>query len=827
MDYTIQEIIRILDCEAICVDEYAKVSHIVFDTRKIVQADSSIFIALHGNQHNGHQYLKTAWDIGIRNFLVEKNHDKIDLPDSNVLLVWDTLESLQKIAAYHRRKFDLDVIGITGSNGKTIVKEWLFQMLHENYNIVRSPKSYNSQLGVPLSVLGISEKDNLAIFEAGISEPGEMIKLANVIEPTIGIFTNIGEAHSSNFKDKRQKAIEKLHLFNEVKTLIYSIDQNLLHHTILDWSVGREIKRFTWGTLMEADIRIHSIIDKPGFLWVEDDMESIEINLPFSDAASIENTCYIITVMRYFGFSFKEISHKIQSLTNLPLRLELKEALNNCELIYDCYNSDLDSIQIALDFLKNLTERKKKTVILSDIPQTGRSGDSIFSELLALLKKSKVNRLIGVGKAFFKHKSIFQEYPEIDTIFFDDTASFLLSIQEMKFENEAILLKGAREFEFERIGKYLEKKVHNTVMEINLNALVNNLIVYRKHIKLCVRLMVMVKAFSYGAGVYEIAKILQLNNADYLAVAYADEGVKLRQAGINLPIMVMNPDSESLDSIIKNDLEPEIYSIDLLEQFYHVLSKQENKNKQVKFHIKIDSGMSRLGFDQNDIEDLKKHLKHYPKHQVSSIFSHLAASDEPEHDDFTKSQIRIFEDIYETVASTIGYRPLKHILNSAGIIRIPEAQFDMVRLGIGFYGIDTTNQIQDELQTVSRLKARISQIKTLNAGKSIGYNRKGFAERDMVIATISIGYADGFTRSFGNGVGSVLIQGVEVPVVGNVCMDMTMIDISEVPNAKEGDEVIIFGPELPVQKLAQKSNTIPYEILSGISERVKRIYFEE
>jgi Alr-MurF fusion protein len=827
MNYTIEDIISVLGCGSICIDGSHEISHIVFDTRKIIQPGNSMFIALKGNQHDGHQYLRPAWEMGIRNFLIEKGHEHIDLPESNILMVADTLESLQKIAVYHRKRFNLNVIGITGSNGKTIVKEWLFQMLHEKYHIVRSPKSYNSQLGVPLSVLGISENDELGIFEAGISEPGEMKNLTGVIAPDIGIFTNIGEAHNANFDSLQHKILEKLLLFSEAKVLIYSLDHKLLHNTIKEWSVNKGIRFFTWGEGENADIRIEPMNNLPGNLMIKDNRESIEISLPFTDTASIENACHVITLMRYLGYSFKEINSQIQYLTNLPLRLELKDAVNNCQLIYDCYNSDLDSIKIAFDFLRNITETQKKTVILSDLYQTGHDVEAIFVRLLELITKSGVTRLIGVGNDFNRHKNIFVNQPAFEALFFDDTESLIRAIQELNFENEAILLKGARKFEFEKIGKFLEKKVHNTVLEINLNALTNNLIVYRKHLKAGVKLMVMVKAFSYGAGAYEIAKTLQINKVDYLAVAYADEGVKLRQAGITLPIMVMNPDAESLNNIIEYGLEPEIYSIRFFKEFRDIVVKQENGNGEFKIHVKIDSGMNRLGFPLEEIEVLTDHLKLNPDLKVASIFSHLAASDEPGHDSYTKSQISEFEKAYDKLVSFLGYRPLKHILNSAGILRLAEAQFDMVRLGIGIYGIDTTNQIQDELQAVSRLKTRVSQVKKVKSGHSIGYGRMGYAEGDMKIATINIGYADGFSRAFGNGAGAVLIHGIEVPVVGNVCMDMCMIDVTHVDHVNEGDDVIIFGPEYPVQKLAGKLNTIPYEIISVISERVKRVYFEE
>lgn len=801
------------------------VEDILTDSRKIVHPESSVFFALKGDRHDGHKFILPLVESGVFNFVISQWDDKYKSTKANFILVEDTLSALQKLAAFHRQQFDLPVIGITGSNGKTIVKEWLFQLMRPDKSIVRSPKSYNSQVGVPLSVWQINEEHELAIIEAGISMPGEMKKLGEIIQPTQGLFTNIGHAHDENFKSLSQKVVEKLQLFSKVKTLIYCKDYLEIHKAVTEENIlSKETSLFSWSRKLKADLQIGRIAKDTNETKIQGIYKNsfIDIVIPFTDEASVENSIHCWATMLSMGYEHAVIAERMHYLSPVAMRLEMKEGVNGCSVINDSYNSDIGSLTIALDFLNQQKQHEKRTVILSDILQTGRSESDLYHEVAELLVAKKIDRIIGIGEAINRQQKLFL----IPGKYFKNTDDFLKNYSRADFHEEAILLKGARPFGFEKISHALQQKAHETILEVNLNALVHNLNYFRSRIKPNTKIMVMVKAFSYGSGTYEIANTLQFHHVDYLAVAYSDEGVELRKAGITLPILVMNPEVQSFESMIQYKLEPEIYNFRLLNQLHDVLKKHTDPSFRFPIHVKIDTGMHRLGFEEGEMAELIARLKNIRQLHVASVFSHLAASDEADHDGFTKKQIEQFNQMSDLLKAAFDYPVMKHILNSAGIIRFHEAQYDMVRLGIGLYGFSPTQHEQQHLENVATLKTSISQIKTVAAGDSIGYSRKGQLKHDAQIATVAIGYADGLSRRMGNGVGKMLVNGKKVPIVGNVCMDMCMLDVTNI-TAKEGDEVIVFGNELSLTEMAKVLGTIPYEVLVNVSQRVKRVYFYE
>lgn len=807
------------------------IRHLLTDSRsrQTGNPENILFFALKGERNDGHAYIGELFAKGVRNFVVSEAPPAMD---ANFIIVKDTLAALQLLAACHRSRFRFPVIGITGSNGKTIVKEWLHHLLSPDKNIVRSPKSYNSQVGVPLSVWQMNETNELAIFEAGISKAGEMENLEKIIKPSAGIVTNIGGAHDANFKSRVQKAGEKLGLFRNAEVLFYCRDYDEIESSIA--VLPSSIKKISWSKHKEADLKIVSIEKKTRKTRLEGNYhsspEKLVTELPFTDDASIENAIHCWLVMLYYGYGNAEVNQRMQSLHPVAMRLEQKEGINQCTIINDSYNSDIASLSIALDFLNQQNQHSKKTLILSDILQSGKEEQRLYSEVADLVNNKGIDRIIGIGKSICLQFTQF-EVPEKK--FFFNTDSFLEEFGNFVFDNEAILLKGARSFGFERINSLLQKKSHETVLEIHLNALVHNLNFFRSRLNPCVRIMAMVKAFSYGSGSYEIANLLQFHKVDYLAVAYSDEGVELRNAGITLPIMVMNPEVQSFDSLLKYRLEPEIYSFRLLDQVSGFL-KKSGIERPFPVHLKIDTGMNRLGFSPGSTDELILRLKNEPGVLIKSVFSHLAASDEGQHDGFTQWQIGQFNEARKKILeafSSPGNPVISHILNSSGALRFPEAQMDMVRLGIGLYGAAPDEEARNVLHNAAVLKTTISQVKKISKGDSIGYNRGAFAEKESVIATVPIGYADGYSRRLGNGRGKMIIKeksgrAVFVPTIGNICMDMCMLDITGV-DAEEGDEVIVFGDEYPIAEIARDAGTIPYEILSGISRRVKRVYFQE
>ncbi len=803
------------------------VTDILVDSRLLFLAESTLFFAIPTRRNDGHRYISELYDKGVRCFVISNpEFDIQSFADAAFILVKNSLDALQALAAAHRKKFDIPVIGITGSNGKTIIKEWLYQLLSPGMRVVRSPKSYNSQIGVPLSVWQMEPGYQMAIFEAGISEPEEMTRLQKIIQPTIGIFSNIGEAHNENFINKQQKTGEKLTLFTKVDTLIFCADHRELREVIIKSGILNNIKSFTWSRKEAADLRITStrIVGK-GKTKIDALLTGSEISIviPFIDDASVENAIHCWAVLLLLGVDYATIAERMLQLTPIAMRLELIEGINNCTVINDSYNSDLLSLGIALDFLNQHAHQKDKTVILSDVLQSGRNELYLYKKIAEMLKQKRVSRLIGIGAAISRQADQFEMQKE----FYPATDDFLRNFSFTRFQSEGILLKGARVFEFEKISQVLQQKAHETVFEISLNALIHNLNYFRSKIEPSTKIMAMVKAGSYGIGSFEIANALQFHKVDYLAVAYADEGVELRKAGINLPIMVMNPDEEGMDSIISQNLEPEIYSF----RVFDILEKAIRRNiiprnNPVRIHIKLDTGMHRLGFCEHDTDELIRRILANPRIYAGSVFTHLASTDVPEQADFTRQQISQFERVSNRIISALDYPVLRHALNTAGITAFPEARFEMVRLGIGLYGISPLESEQPELQNVASLKSIISQIKFIAQGETVGYNRAGVAVNDMLVATVPVGYADGLSRRLSNGCGHLMIGQQLVPIIGNVCMDMCMIDVTGL-DVKEGDEVVIFDNNRSIRQLADEMGTIPYEVLTGISRRVKRVYFQE
>jgi alanine racemase len=815
--YSITEVQHVINADGVINHEYI-VTTLLTDSRRISNASEGLFFALSGRR-NGHEFVAEAYAAGVRNFVV-KQGPEITMPEANFLIVDNVLVALQKLAAYHRSRFNLEVIGITGSNGKTIVKEWLYQLLCNDKNIVRNPKSYNSQIGVPLSVWLINEKNNLGIFEAGISTISEMNRLEAIIKPSIGVLTHIGTAHDEGFENRRQKVLEKLMLFKNCRMLIHNYDQ------MIEYKDDIPVKDcFTWSTkFKEANLYVFSetVINKNFYLRAKYKGKEIECLIPFSDEASVENATVCLAVMLAMGYKAVEADKRIERLSAVSMRLELKNGINDCSVIDDSYNSDIQSLEIALNFLTQQNQHQKKTLILSDIFQSGLQPDILYRQVAEMIRAKKVDKFVAVGEALLNYKDYF-DTPE--KYFYLDTPSMLQHLRALNFKEETILIKGSRSFEFESISRALVQKAHETVMEINLNALLSNLNFYRSKLKPGVKVMTMVKAFSYGSGTFEVANILQYNKVDYLAVAYIDEGVALRKTGITLPVMVLNPEASAFDKLTEYNLEPVIYSFNLFDDY--IKYAQESNVLNYPIHLKIDTGMHRLGFENYEIETLCDLLEENRYVHIKSVFSHLVASEAPQHDGFTLTQIKNFEKAFKQIEKVLGYSVIKHICNTSGITRWPNAHYDMVRLGIGLYGIDGAIPANDNsLQPIASLKTSISQVRKVKAGETISYSRSGSLLKDGKIATVRIGYADGYLRAFGNGVGKMLVRGILVPTVGNITMDMCMLDVSGT-DAKEGDEVIIFNETQRIEELAAQIGTIPYEILTNVSQRVKRVYFYE
>ncbi len=820
VNYTANEIASITRGQLVGNSDI-KISRLLIDSRNLVFPSESVFIAISGERHDGNTFVPELYKKGVRCFLVSKQITE-SYPDSVFIIVRNTLTALQELVAFHRAKYNYPVIGITGSNGKTVVKEWLFELLKDKKIIVRNPRSYNSQVGVPLSVWQMNENHELAIFEAGISKVCEMERLAKVIRPDIGIFTNIGPAHQENFEDSKQKVSEKLKLFANSKFLVYSNNYPIITELASKFCVENKVKQFVFGNEKGADLQIVKTnkLDKYTLVDALYNGELLTIKLPFIDDASIENCVICWSTLLVLGYKHEFIASQMLTLAPIAMRLQMNEGINNCTIINDTYNSDLASLRIAINFLMNQNQHSTRVLVLSDILQSGYNEEILYSEVADLINGNKIDMLIGIGQAV----SHFADKYKTNKRFFNSSTEFIQNIPLLKLNNCTILLKGARKFEFEKISKRLQQKAHETVLEVNLNAFVNNLNAYKSLLAPNTEIMAMVKAFSYGSGLFEIANILQYEKVKYLTVAYADEGIELRQAGISTPIMVMSPEPGSFESMLEFNLEPELYNLRVLQMFLNEVKKQGKQN--VNVHIKIDTGMHRLGFEESEIELLLFKLKNNPWLKVKSVFTHLTSTDDKDDDAFTFEQIELYNLIVNKIENALGYKFIKHILNSAGVERFSKYSYDMVRLGIGLYGFCTNNALTGKLQNVISLKTVVSQIKNVPANNSVGYNRKGKLNRDSVIATIPIGYADGLNRKLGNGVGVFKVNGVLAPTIGNICMDMCMIDITEA-NANEGDEVIIFNSVEEILKISKEIGTVPYEILTGISRRVKRIYYHE
>lgn len=813
------------------IQEDQDIVEFVTDTRKIKTPANAIFVALKAFR-NGHDFIADAYQKGIRNFFISEQIDVAAYPDSNFVLVENTLLGLQQLAQQHRKQFDIPVIGITGSNGKTIIKEWLGQLLMEHFDVVKSPKSYNSQIGVSLSVLKMQSSNTLGVFEAGISQPGEMQRLYQMIRPNMGIFTNVNEAHNEGFLNERQKINEKLQLFSNVNVLVYNKDYQILHENIAAFAHKMKdgndspMQLFDWSYNTAAMLRILDVdmSEQETIIKALYKEHEISIAIPFRDKAYIENAIHCWCIMLYLDIDHESILKSMRNLQPIAMRMELKHGVNDSIIINDTYNSDLTSLNIALDFLIQ-QPKKQRTLILSDIYQLGKPDGEVFEEIAQQMQQKQIQRLIGVGSSITRNKHLFESLPKLESFFFDTTEELIKNIGQFSFDQNAILLKGSRKFKFEKIEKVLVDKVHNTILEINLSDMLHNLKIYRSFLKPNVKTMAMVKAYSYGSGSYEIANELQMAGIDYLTVAYIDEGIDLREAGITLPIMVMNPDLQMLDRMIIWNLEPEVYSLKALRSVMDNVEALEMKHYPI--HIKLDTGMHRLGFEEQDIDVLLGVLKETDLVQVQSVFSHLVGSDSAAFDAFTQQQHQRFDVMSNKIVSAFSHKIMRHISNTAAIASFPELQYDMVRLGIGLYGIDMTQKVQHLLKPIGVLKTHITQIKHLKKGDTVGYSRRGVLQRDSIIATVNIGYADGYFRDFGNGKAHMLVGNKPAPLVGVVCMDMCMLDITDIENVAEGDEVIIFGKKLPIQQLAEWANTIPYEILTSISQRVKRVYIND
>jgi alanine racemase len=878
MQYTTGNILEIVQGKFLQQRRDDPVQHLLLDSRRLIFPETSLFFALVSSRRDGHLFIADLYKRGVRNFVVSHDprqapapadgpadNETLPLPEANIILVKDSLAALQQLAAWHRRQFAIPVIGITGSNGKTIVKEWLNQLLEEEYHIVRSPRSYNSQTGVPLSVWQLSEAHELAIFEAGISRREEMHRLETIIRPTIGLFTNIGAAHSEGFESLAEKAAEKAKLFQHAQVIIYCSDQPEIVRALAKLTPAPRL--FSWGRHKAATLPIRSVVKKDGSTIItawyppltgsnppgtsghsdatgDSDAtaltpgqptpaatgdsapggEPLRFIIPFTDDASVQNAIHCVCVLLWLGQDPADINARLQGLSPIAMRLELKGGINHCSIINDSYSADLSSLQIALDFLSQQQQHERRTVILSDILESGRDERGLYTEIALALQHKNIDRLVGIGEGISSHASLFAKNFTGQSLFYPTVDSFKKDIRQLHFRDETILLKGARLFEFEQIDQLLSEQLHQTVLEINLNAIAHNLRQYRQQLQPGTRLMAMVKAFAYGSGSYEIANLLQFHRVDYLGVAYADEGAVLRKAGISMPIMVMNAEDSSFDALATYNMEPVIYSPGLLKSLDKWLKGQGLSRFPV--HIELETGMHRLGFPMEKLEELCQSLK-ASAFTVQSVFSHLAASEEAQQDEFTRHQASQYIQAAGKIQDALGYPFLRHISNSAAIIRHPSLQLDMVRLGIGLYGIDSAGSHQLDLQEVSTLKSTIAQIQQLQQGDTVGYNRKGIAAPGAIIATVRIGYADGYPRSLGNGAGKMWVRGHMAPVIGSICMDMTMIDITGIPDVREGDEVVVFGNELSVRQLAQWGQTIPYEILTGVSQRVRRVYFED
>lgn len=821
MSYSLEKIASLIGAHCFGEGE-AQIDWILNDSRSLAFPESTLFFALRSQRNDGHKYIPDLYRRGVRNFVVANLPENYEqkYSDAHFLRVVSPLKALQRLAERHREEYDLPVVGVTGSNGKTVVKEWLYQLLSGSRNVTRSPRSYNSQVGVPLSVWLLNSRSEVGVFEAGISQPGEMSALRAIIQPTIGVMTNLGPAHQENFSSLQEKCLEKLSLFKDCKVVVYEaddpvvsecVDQAMLKGDHLAWS-----RRDPNSPLFIRDVRKEETFTTVNYTYLGTDGS---YTLPFVDEASIQNSIHCLAVCLYLRLPATDIAARMSRLEPVAMRLEVKQGVRGCTLINDSYNSDINSLDIALDFMNRRPESRRRTLILSDILQSGMPVEELYAKVAEMVNRRKVDRIIGVGPDIMAQSQRFH----MDKMFFVSSEALLQSGMLDKLSNEVILLKGSRKFNFEAISEHLSLKVHETTLEVNLEAIVRNLNYYRSFMKPETKMVCMVKASAYGAGSVEIAKTLQDHRVDYLAVAVADEGADLRKAGITGNIIIMNPEMSTFNMLFQYDLEPEVYSFALLEALIKAAEKEGITNFPV--HLKLDTGMHRLGFDpEHDLPALIDRLQHQTALLPRSVFSHFVGSDSPDFDAFSAHQFELFDKASRQLQEAFPYKILRHICNSAGIERFPERHLDMVRLGLGLYGIDPIdNRV---LNNVTTLKTTILQIHEVSPEDTVGYSRRGHLTRKSRIAAIPIGYADGLDRHLGCGHCYCWVNGQKAPYVGNICMDVCMIDVTDI-DCKEGDTVEIFGDHLPVTVLSDVLGTIPYEVLTSVSERVKRVYFQE
>ena len=821
MSYSLEKIASLIGAHCFGEGE-AQIDWILNDSRSLAFPESTLFFALRSQRNDGHKYIPDLYRRGVRNFVVANLPENYEqkYSDAHFLRVVSPLKALQRLAERHREEYDLPVVGVTGSNGKTVVKEWLYQLLSGSRNVTRSPRSYNSQVGVPLSVWLLNSRSEVGVFEAGISQPGEMSALRAIIQPTIGVMTNLGPAHQENFSSLQEKCLEKLSLFKDCQVVVYEaddpvvsecVDQSMLKGDHLAWS-----RRDPNSPLFIRDVRKEETFTTVNYTYLGTDGS---YTLPFVDEASIQNSIHCLAVCLYLRLPAADIAARMSRLEPVAMRLEVKQGVRGCTLINDSYNSDINSLDIALDFMNRRPESRRRTLILSDILQSGMPVEELYAKVAEMVNRRKVDRIIGVGPDIMAQSQRFH----MDKMFFVSSEALLQSGMLDKLSNEVILLKGSRKFNFEAISEHLSLKVHETTLEVNLEAIVRNLNYYRSFMKPEIKMVCMVKASAYGAGSVEIAKTLQDHRVDYLAVAVADEGADLRKAGITGNIIIMNPEMSTFNMLFQYDLEPEVYSFALLEALIKAAEKEGITNFPV--HLKLDTGMHRLGFDpEHDLPALIDRLQHQTALLPRSVFSHFVGSDSPDFDAFSAHQFELFDKASRQLQEAFPYKILRHICNSAGIERFPERHLDMVRLGLGLYGIDPIdNRV---LNNVTTLKTTILQIHEVSPEDTVGYSRRGHLTRKSRIAAIPIGYADGLDRHLGCGHCYCLVNGQKAPYVGNICMDVCMIDVTDI-DCKEGDTVEIFGDHLPVTVLSDVLGTIPYEVLTSVSERVKRVYFQE
>ena len=819
MKYSIEKVTTLIGARRYGNSE-GQIRWLLTDSRSLCFPEETLFFALKTQRNDGHRYISDLYRRGVRHFVVEQVPEHVETlyPDANFLRVPSPLAALQRLAERHRDEFDIPIVGITGSNGKTMVKEWLYQLLLPSQKIVRSPRSYNSQIGVPLSVWLLNEQTEVGIFEAGISQPGEMFALRDIIQPTIGVLTSLGTAHQENFRSMEEKCMEKLELMHDTQAMVYCSDNDIVSRCIRRMQYKGE--KIAWSQCDEnVAFFVKEIVNKAPNTRITYICQGEEntYTIPFIDEASIENSITCAAVALHLGLTPGQLAERMPKLEPVAMRLEVKQGQHGCILINDSYNSDINSLDIALDFMQR-RQASKKTLILSDMFQTGTSPEALYTQVSDLCVKRGIDKLIGIGPELTAQADRIRI---ADKQFFADVNHFLASDAFNDLHDELILLKGARPFGFDRITEQLEQKVHETILEVNLNAVVENLNYYRSFLKPETKMVCMIKADAYGAGAVEIAKTLQDQRVDYLAVAVADEGVTLRKAGITANIMIMNPEMTAFKTMFDYDLEPEVYSFRLLDALIKAARKEGITGWPV--HIKLDTGMHRLGFDPvDDMFKLIDRLKHQNAIIPRSVFSHFVGSDSDDFDAFSAQQFELFEQGSQALQAAFTHKILRHMDNSAGIEHFPERQMDMCRLGLGLYGVDPRDNRM--LSCVSTLKTTILQLRHVPAGETVGYSRKGKIERDSVIAAIPIGYADGLNRHLGNRHGYCLVDGQKAEYVGNICMDVAMIDVTDIP-CQEGDQVEIFGEHLPVSVLSDVIDTIPYEVLTAVSNRVKRVYF--